>query len=187
MAKRGRPRKSGARYADGKLRKPTLEQLKEASAAQYRENMAQAAAQPHRRGARDPLSPKLADALGRFCEALRLRDELHDAGQEFGHIVRSWRAAKGVPESVRRDATGTGRGPSDETVDRWWREIERVEGKLREHGQITLLAARSLCVDDCDISPEVHEDAVVGLRVVARELGRWQDWQHPFVHSRAAA
>jgi len=180
MAKRGRPRKTGLRYADGKLRKPTLEQLKEASAAQYRENMAQAANQPHRRWARDPLDARLESALGRFCLANRVRGELYDAGRAFGDVYRRWRAAKGIRDPLHSSSLGGGDGPSAETVAGWWRTIERVEARLRPHGSIAYLAVRSLCLDDADISTEAADDAIEGLRIVAQEMLRVPVVSHPF-------
>jgi hypothetical protein len=188
MAKRGRPRKSGHRETSGRLQRPTLAQLKDADTAKRLRETDAVAMQPHRRWAPDPRDPRLESALGRFAIRNRLRAELIDAGREWGETYRRWCAAKGVPDALHARALGAGgAGPSAATVDAWDREILRIDARLREHGSIAYLAARSLCLDNADISSEATDDAIVGLRVVAEELGRLPRGAHPFVDSRAAA
>jgi hypothetical protein len=180
MGKRGRPRKAGARYADGKLKRPTREQMRAIEGDRYRENMQQAANQPHRRWAANPLDQRLESALGRFCAFYGLRGELFDAGRAWGDVYRRWRAANCIPDPLHSSALGGGAGPSEATVAGWWRDIQRVETALRGHGSIAFLAARSLCLDDADISPEAKDDAIVALTVVAVEMGRLPRRGGPF-------
>lgn len=179
MAK-GRKRAAGQREANGRLKRPTVAQLKEIEAARYRENMRQVAGQPHRRLAPDPLDPRLENALGRFCVRMKLRPELYDAGQEWAAIVRRWRAAKGCPEPMLRGPQGSGLGPSDATVAAWTRLVVEVERELSTHGAAVWFAARGVCIDDIEPTLENEEAAVVGLLEVAKALGRLPRYAHPF-------
>lgn len=179
MAK-GRKRAAGQREANGRLKRPTVAQLKEIEAARYRENMRQVAAQPHRRSAPDPLDPRLENALGRFCVRLKLRPELYDAGQEWASIVRRWRAAKGCPEPMLRGPQGSGLGPSEATVAAWTRLVVEVERELSAHGQAVWFAARQVCIDDNDLALDQDEAGVLGLIEVAKALGRIARNAHPF-------
>ena len=179
-------RKTGHRYPCGKLKGPSAKERALTEAEVYRANMQQVASQPHRRDFRDPLSPRLDSALGRLCERLGLRSELFDAGRDYAELMRRWRAAKGCPDPVHTGAIGSGQGPSDATVNGWWRQIERIEAALRYQGTISYLAVRHLCLDGADISPEVERDAVAGLCIVAHELGRLPVGAHPFARMAAA-
>lgn len=182
----GRKKKPGPRYPSGKLKSlSVVERLKEVEAKRYRENMAFAAAQPHRRDFADPLSDKLGSALGRFCERHGLRSELYEGGRKYADLVRRWRIAKGCPDPHHQVGIGSGQGPSDEVVADWWEKIQRLERAVLSHGQIAYLAVRHLCVDDSDITEEAREDATVGLRVLAQELGMIQVGAHPFARSAA--
>jgi len=191
MAKRGRPRKQGERYPSGGLRRPTLAQMEEIERRKRLAETASVMAQPHRAWAGKQAGHHwLASALGRFCIRHKLRSELFDAGAEWTGIYRRWRAAKGIPDPNHSQTIGGGLGPSDAIVDGWWRDIERVETALRQHGQGTFLSARHLLLDDSDLPDEAAADAIVGLRVVAVELGRLPKGAHPFVSpvdSRRAA
>ncbi len=176
-------RKTGERYGNGRLKRPTIEQLKQIEAERYRENMQQAAQQPHRRDFRDPLDPRLESALGRFCVRHRLRGELYDAGNEWAEIRRSWNAAKGVPSEVRLGGGGSGQGPSDATVARWGRILTDIDEALYEVNAATMWAARRLCIDDVAPSREFEPYAIRGLSVVAVALGRVEPSIHPFVRA----
>lgn len=179
MPKRGRPRKQGERSADGRLKRPTLAQLKEADAAKRRENMLFVAAQPHRRDLPDPYSDKAASALGRFWMVNRLRSELFDAGTHYSEITRRWRAAWGVPDPNHSGSLGGGLGPSEATVAAWWREIERIEAALRAKSVVHYAAARHLCIDDADLPEYAAPIAIEALLIIADETGR-SVGQHPF-------
>lgn len=183
MARVGRPRKAGPRTKSGALRKPTLQQIKEAEAKEYRENMQPVANQPHRRNAPDPLDRRLSSALGRFCIAHGLRSELFDAGEEWGNLLRRWRAAKGVPDPMHTGGMGSGLGPSDDTVDGWERLIRRIEKSLETAGRRVWLATRSLCIDDVEPYSSEAKWAIEGLQAVAGELGRLSRTAHPFVRA----
>lgn len=185
MAKRGRPRKSGAREANGRRQRPTRAQIEAADKQARLAETAQVAQQPHRRSAPDPRDPRLSTALGRFVIRHGLRSELFEAGSEWSAIYRRWRAAKGVPDPLHSSDIGTGVGPSKAIVDKWWRDMERVEAALRPYGQGALLGARSLCMDDCDVTDAAAPDAIVGLRVIAVEMGWLAKSAHPFL-GRAA-
>lgn len=181
MAKRGRPRKAGARQPNGQLRRPTLAQLMEADHRQRMAETAVVAAQPHRAWAPDPHDPRLATALGRFCIRYRVRSELYDAGIEWTETYRRWRAASAIPDPLHSGALGNGQGAADATVLAWERCIERVEEALKPYGQGAWLGVRHLCLDDDDLPPDAAPDAIVGLRVLAVTLGRLPAGAHPFV------
>lgn len=187
MSRVGRPRKAGPRTKSGALRKPTLQQIKEAEAKEYRENMQTVANQPHRRNAPDPLDRRLSSALGRFCIAHGLRSELFDAGEEWGNLLRRWRAAKGVPDPMHTGGMGSGLGPSDDTVDGWERLIRRIEAALKalDSTETIWRLTRSICIDDEDPRPgdTRHVFVICGLRSVAGELGRLSRSAHPFVRA----
>ena len=188
MARRGRPRKSGAREKNGRLQRPTLAQLMDADHRQRMAETAVVAAQPHRAWAPDPSSPWLASALGRFCIRYKVRSELYDAASEWTAIYRRWRAASTIPDPLHSSSLGSGLGPSEGTIAAWWRDIERVERALLEgYGQVVLLAVRHLCLDDEDLPHEAAAEALIGLRVVAVQMGRLPEGAHPFVEGRMAA
>jgi hypothetical protein len=191
MAKRGRPRKSGARQPNGQLRRPTLAQLQENEYQRRMSETAVVAAQPHRAWAKDPRDPKLATALGRFCVFYAVRSELYEAGVEWANTYRRLLAAKGCPDPLHQSTLGRGGdGPSDATVDAWERDVERVENALRPYGSGALVGVRHLCMDNADLPAEAAADAIVGLRVLAVTLGRLPKGAHPFarpVEKRRAA
>jgi hypothetical protein len=187
MARRGRPRTKALNRLDAKI--GVLAQITEADKRARLSETAQVVAQPHRSWAPDPNDPRLESALGRFIIRHKLRSELFDAGDHYADVYARWCAAKGIPHPRRRHMVGGGHGPSDATVNAWWREIEGIEAALRRYGK-AYIHVRHLCLDDEDLSPEATADAIVGLRVVAVEIGRLPERAHPFVRpveSRRAA
>jgi hypothetical protein len=182
MAKRGRPRKQTAREANGRAKRPTLAQLKDAESRQRLAETDFVANQPHRRGARNPRDPRIITAHGRFCDRYGLRDEIFLAAEKLAETYRRWRAAKGIPDPQHSSAMGSGgAGPSKSTVDGWWRDIERVEKELRLYGSGVYVSIRHLIQDGQDVPEEAAADTIVGLRVVAVRLGRLPAGSHPFV------
>jgi hypothetical protein len=136
--RRGRPRKCGHIYANGNLRP---------SAAQTNSEKTTVLNQPHRRG-RDSL---LCDCpLGRLVEKHKLRSEVYFAALSWGGFVRRWLTVKGVAIEVH---TGSGRGvtPSDAMVQRWTKEILRIETALKRVSTIGFMAMRTLAVAMRDI------------------------------------
>lgn len=167
---------------DGKIG-ATLAQIQSADRKARLAETAVVAYQPHRRGAPDPLDHRLASALGRFVIRHGLRSELFDAAEAWSAIYRAWRAAKGVPDPLHGSTLGAGDGPSDELVDTWWREIVRVERALKVHGLTAWLGVRHLCLDNSDVPDDAVADVIVGLRVVAVEMGMLPNGAHPFVNA----
>jgi hypothetical protein len=188
MAKRGRPRKSGHRETNGRLQRPTLEQMRAIETAQRLRETDVVAMQPHRRWAKNPRDERLESALGRFVLAHGLRSELLDAGLSWAKQFKRWCQIHGVrapyPTTPRG---GGGADPEDDEIDRVNRTIDAIDYELKGRGQIAYLGARSLCLDDADISTEATADAIAGLVVVAVHLGRLPRGAHPFVDSRRAA
>lgn len=179
MARRGRPRKAGERGAGGKLKKPTLDQIKEADAAKRRENKLFVANQPHRRDLPEPFSDRAASALGRFCMIYRVGDELYQAGIAYADLTRRWRGAWGCPDPNHSESIGSGLGPSDATVAAWWRQIKGIEKALRARSMTHYAAARHLCIDDGDLPEDAVGIAVEALQIVADQTGR-SVAGHPF-------
>jgi hypothetical protein len=187
MAKRGRPRKQGARYPSGGLRRPTLAQIEEAERKKRLAETASVMAQPHRAWAgKQAGHPWLENALGRFVVGRKLREELYHAGDYYALTFARWAAAKGIPHPKRRHMVGGGVGPSAATVAAWWREIEGMEAALRQYGK-AYIHVRHLCLDGEDLPDEAASDALTGLRALAVHLGRLPERSHPFVDSRIAA
>jgi hypothetical protein len=178
MARRGRPRTKAGKRLDSRI--GVLAQITEADKRARLAETSQVASQPHRRWARDPLDPRLATALGRFVIRHGLRSELFDAGDHYADLFARWAAAKGIPHPRRRHMVGGGVGPSDATVDAWWREIEGIENALRRYGK-AYVNVRHLCLDDEDLPPEAAADTITGLRVVAVQIGRLPERTNPFV------
>jgi hypothetical protein len=173
-------RKAGARYANGRLKKPTIETLKQLEAQRYRENMQQAAQQPHRREFADPLDPWLENELGRFCRRNGLRREYYQAGLDWAEMRASWNAAKGVPASTHKDGMGSGRGPSEATLDRWKHILDQIDEDLYEENAATLWATRKLCIDMQPPKREFLPYVIKGLGIVALRLGKVSAKDHPF-------
>jgi len=182
MAKRGRQRKAGARYPSGELKRPTtLAQIEEAERKKRLAETAPVMAQPHRAWAgKQAGHPWLENALGRFIISRKLREELYHAGDHYALTFARWAAAKGIPHPKRRHMVGGGLGPSDATVAGWWREIEGMEGALRQYGR-AYINVRHLCLDDEDLGDSEAADTLAGLRALAVHLGRLPETAHPFV------
>jgi hypothetical protein len=180
-----RTRKPGLRQPNGKLRRPTLEQLKHVQEMRDRENQLFVGDQPHRRDLPDPLHHWGATALGRFCLRHRLRSELFHAGEKYEETWRRFITAKGVPDHKHHGGMGSGLGPSDETVNRWEAQIEGAEEALRRAQGRVYIAMRHLCLDDADLPATDHSDAIVGLRILAERLVGLPVSAHPFVNMAA--
>lgn len=137
--------------------------------------MAVVLAQPHRLGSR---SQKAENALGRFCEANKLRQELYDAGTRYGSLKRRWQALKGCPMPDRLG--GSGVDPEDGVVIALGLTIARCESAVmacrsidpRAYGVAALGYVEWLCCDGKDFPQNGDwRDATCGILALAVELG----------------
>lgn len=157
-----RKRKSGDRHPCGKRKQPSV-------AARAESIVSVVLAQPHRRGNTDQ---RAEGAWGRFCLRARLAREVYDAGEEYASVKRRWRAAKGVPSTIRLGIGGSGDGPSEATVMGWGRMLIRVEDGMARVNLAGYLAIRSAVFDQIDIGGEYESAAVVVAEWLAGALGR---------------
>jgi hypothetical protein len=182
-------RKTGAdRYASGRLKPPNAAQRAEIEARLARKEVEFVMQQPHRRDAEDPRHEWLESELGRFALRHKLRREIVDAGREWANIVRLYRVAWGAPVDEHHGGTGSGRGPTGETLAGWRETMLSVEEALYGDdgmNKARYLATKRLCLDDKPVDPALVPFALDGLRVLAVELGRMTKRDAPF-HSEAA-
>lgn len=176
-------RKTGERYSNGKLKKPTAAERAKTEAEVYRANMQQVGNQPGRREFADPLDPWLESEVGRFCRRNRLRRELFEAGTEWANIKRLYRLAWGAPMDEHHGGAGSGEGPSAATVAGWKATLLNIEEALygetgRNKARYT--ATMRLCLDGQPVPRELVDYAKDGLRVLAIELGKMTAKEQPF-------
>lgn len=177
MARAGRKRKPGIREANGRLARPTVQQLKELERVSRLGEMATVLAQPHRMGNTHQWA---GSALGRFVLAHKLRGELFDVGEEYAALVRRLRAAKGVPVPEKLSSGGMGLGPSDATVRGWERKEEGLRTILMRIGTQAYIGVRKLVVEDRDTRPETAPLIIAGLVALGVELGTVKAGCHPY-------
>jgi hypothetical protein len=190
MGSRGPKLKTGDREPNGRLSraaaaaKSLSEALNEVNRQNALQEMAVVLAQPHRRGSEDK---RCASALGRFVLAQGLRSEVYDAGIEYAALVNRWRAAKGIPTTVRQGIGGNGEGPSDATVQSWASQIARIELAIVPISHPGFLAMRRLALDDENIPSGLFYDAAISLGALAQAMGRLPQGGHPFLAPPPAA
>jgi hypothetical protein len=130
---RGRPRKLGPRYANDRLKKPTVAQSAKA------ERLATAASaerlavlkQPHRLGNDDRLCES---ALGRIIIEHNAPRELFATGVNFGELVKAWSRAVGAPSAIIPALTLTVRNKKSRSrQEEYWvvTNYNQVKMKLR--------------------------------------------------------
>lgn len=172
--KPGRKRKAKPITLPGRV---TLAAIERAEKAQRMAETITVLQQPHRRGSN---ATECASALGRFWLAHKFDRVMLQAGEEYGAVVRRWRAVWGLKDaSVAADGASTGLGPSAATVRSWRATIDRVENRLVRASPEIRFAINRLCLDDRDISAHAIDDAKAGLRIIANELGLVGP-NHPF-------
>lgn len=165
MSKKGRPRKSAARYASGRLKVQTAAERQRETERAERRVVSVVLAQPHRRG---DTSQACESPLGRLCLKFKLRPEIYDAGLAFGARYRLWEATVGAQTEIHAGVgLAAGDGPSDEQVRAWGFEIARIDRVMKMVSAIGCAAVRALAVSEREI-PEHHErDAVACLTELA--------------------
>lgn len=157
----------------GKRRKPTADMLNEMQRQKDAEIKRVVLDQPHRRDSVNPESPWNATALGRYCLAYKVRQELFEAGEAYAAIVRRYRAAKGIPTDSSTGEGGGGDGPSAATVAGWERQLAICARALETcpNGTDAFRYTRQLVIDDFDIDPLNYPPVVLGLQALAQALG----------------
>ena len=167
---RPRSKELRRRHPNGKLVQPTNEQRAGFERQIEEAEMQTVLFQRHRRGNRDQLCES---PLGRFfLENTMLRKELREAAVEFASIKRRWRAAKGIPTDIRPgESSGTGNGPSDETVRAWGNKIDLVESSIKQRCPRALGPFTQMVIDERDIRPDQAIAVVFALHAAAIALG----------------
>ena len=131
MARRGRKRKNGHRWANGNIKQPNAAQRHKNAQQLIDLEKAVVLAQPHRRGDK---SQNCESPLGRLVAKRKLRHEVFDAGLHYGHKVWLWQAIRGVPVEIHASSgKSTGEGPKDATVRRWNVEITRIDRAMKQY------------------------------------------------------
>jgi len=167
MVRRGRPRKSGPREANGQIQRPSVIERRERAAREAECVMAVALRQPHRRGNRDQA---LGDALGRFVRAHGLRQELIDAGETYTRLLRQWRLENAVPLFENRTSRGAAPDPLMRAEnDALRRQVIAMEMAMHRAGPNALPAVKRLAVEAKEIDDSQTEVATDGLMA----LGVW--------------
>jgi hypothetical protein len=175
-------RKTGERYANGKLKKPTAAERAAREAELYRANMQQVAGQPHRREFADPLDPWLESELGRFCRRNKLRRECFEAGEAWADLHRRYHTAKGAPDPLHTGGMGSGAGPSPEQVEKWGEKLREVVFAVQDVNQAALYYTRRLCINREPVPPgqQFIGYATQGLVAAAVALGLLDGKVHPY-------
>lgn len=122
------------REPSGRVKRPTLAQIKAARHALEDAEKLYVANQPHRRG---NMSDLAGTALGRFILATKGRSECYDAANEYAAIKSKWLAAWSAPRNVVHGGTGT--DIPMEIVQEWGRRIADMENTMMLAGGIAAL------------------------------------------------
>jgi hypothetical protein len=180
MSRQGRKRKLAYREPNGQIRRPTAAMMADMERRKLQEQMAVVLAQPHRKNSTDQ---KRGSAIGRFVMDRRMKPATFDAAEEYGALVRRWRAARGVPSELRDGPGGIGSGgPADATVRGWAARIEAIEAAVIAKSSARYLSAiRRLVLEDRDIDPADHYGTVLALMALAVETGWMSANEHPFM------
>lgn len=131
MARAGRKRKPGTRERNGRLKRPTLEQIKAKQKELGDVEKVTVLAQPHRLGNTDTLC---ASALGRFCLSYKPPKGCYDAGLTYASLKSKWLAAVGAPRDVRMG--GSGRDIPAKIVHGWAARIAAMEDAMLRAGGV---------------------------------------------------
>lgn len=185
MAKgRGRPRKKGARWPGGKLKRhadagyssATFGKITAADTLTRLRETATVAAQPHRRDAAHSRHPWLGSAIGRLLvqiesgEPARARG-LYDAADRYRTAYRAWWRARGVPALFREPlADGPAEAPvaddeRDERVRALGARIAGMRLALHAADPVGFCALQDAILFEVDVLPALHDAA---LRALAR-------------------
>ncbi len=186
MARRGRPRKAGAREANGRLqRNGTVAQLREAERAARLKETSVVLAQPHRRAAIDPAHPWAGTAVGRLllprlAAAPGETQMLFEAADAWRRMVRRLWRAKGVVDvnsALEHDPADTPGRPadlSDAEIDERSRalaaRVERLRRFMVEASTPGFAALHDAALFDRDVTADAEGETVKALERLAVEL-----------------
>lgn len=169
----GRKRKPGHREPNGRIRR-----MDDRARDAFNVEKLTVLSQPHRRGERE--DQKQASPLGRFVIRHKLREELYDAGNEYGGMVRCFYAAKlpagairGIPQ-LPGDDRGSGNGVSPEKAAWLEKELHRLEAPLKTLSRRGFSALRMLAVHEREImagSERMAAEVLYMLAVMLKRVG----------------
>ena len=155
-----------------------MQQLADMERRRLQEQMATVLAQSHRNGSTDQ---RCGSAIGRFVLARKLKLAVYHAADEYGGLVRRWRAARGIASEVRDWAGGSGEGPSDATVRGWRARIDTLDAAIERASSARYLAAvQRLVLEDREIDAPNHYGTVLALMALAVETGWLSARESPY-------
>lgn len=158
--------KSGPRHPNGQIKRPSRDEREQ-------NQLLVILSQPHRRGQLNPTDQKHASAFGRFCIRNKLAEEIYTASEKYASLVRAWRAAKGVPTTLRMSGSGKGgEGPSAETVEAWGERVAKIERAVVLNSEwLGFMSVRSMILDEIDGDLRLNFLAKIAAYHLAVEMG----------------
>ena len=176
MARTGRKAKTGKRQPDGRLKPPTLAELKERDYAARMAETQTVLAQPHRMGNPDP---RMGCEFGRFTVAAKLSMDIYNAGEIYRKILRSWRSEMHVPTVERlSEGIGGGEGASPETVKGWAMQIDAAYRAMFWASREGVRHATNLIGNHTPVPAFGVEACKLALIALAREMGQGKRPRH---------
>jgi hypothetical protein len=158
------------REGNGRLKRPTMAEIRAAEADKLNAEKATVANQPHRKG---DLSQLRESELGRFVLDNKLRSELYLAGNQLFVLVWSWRAAIGCPMPLHIPRSAI-MNPDSEGMDAVWnKKINKCYAAIQQEcGKGVVMPLVNLCVHDEPVSTMNRRNVIDGLAALAVELGQ---------------
>jgi len=156
MARRGRPRKSGPREANGQIQRPSVieKRRKDAEAREY--VRAVVLAQPHRRGAG---GNDRESAIGRFVHDQGLDGAIYRAACEYRRADTRWRKLMGLPVLAPTWRSGI-RTDEDPAISDLWKaegDVCEMNAIMQSVSAYGLSVVRYLVLEDRDVIPRSRD------------------------------
>ncbi len=172
MTQVGRKAKKGKRQPNGQLRRPTLAELKGQEHALRMAETQTVLNQPHRLGNSDP---RIGSEFGRFTVNHKISQEIFDAGEHYGAVMRRWRSAMGIPTSERLNERGGSDEPSRGAIKSWERQIDEADAAMARADMRGAICVKNLVADHIPV-PALHIAgciaALVALACETRHMER---------------
>jgi hypothetical protein len=169
MARRGRPRKVGERYASGDLKRgTTLAQMAAVEMARLNREKLVVLSQPHRRGEGSQLAES---PLGRLILTTGLREECFEAATTYAATKRKYLTSWGA--RFLTTIRGSGNDTVMETIHRWRDETTAAESAMaRAAGDKAAGLVDNLALHEIDATPRDVERLKRALLALAVHQGR---------------
>lgn len=157
-------------HGKAKAPQPNRQTLEERERAERLKETLQVAAQPHRKG----YDGDMADPLGIFLRANSHVRECYEAGCEYNSLVRKWRRAKGIPDSVRLAEMKGGGGIDEKPVEEWGLKIRACDEAMKCSGLPGFRAAQALILDGVFPRDSIAGPVKRAIHGLAIKLGKFQ-------------